>query len=824
MSFKHPTEDDLRKAAHDDERVNRIKKANEVFCELIRIHLEPLCQVLTRKRNLKVVPHPTQSFTDGKMIALRLPLELGGDTEHIKEQCGKRDEDRAMICPACYVLDDALANAAHEVAHITGESFALIDDDTKTEMFEKLLRPRIEAVDPTKVEGVKYAVMRSKSAMEVANKVDLYLPMVTNALEDVFVNERMYQERPGFRDPIVGTTVRTLKGGLLGLDGVKHTWAEAPLPARAIMTAYAFAAELEKVIPFLGTDLEEIIADDELRTIVMQVTGKTTAQERLRLALEALERLREHGLCVDDRSLVFETVKLPGAPVSDEECESGEGGDDDEESDDEPGGSGAKLIESDDEESSAGSKGSSPEPSEADDEDDSESDDDSMGVDESEADEADDEEADDGGASEADEAEDEEADDDPDDEARGGSDADDDEDEDEDDDEAAGKGDDSDDENDDQDDSDDDDFEDDGDEDFDEGANDFPDDDSDPVLPDEATSGIPKGDRKEVEMEAEESRKALEDFMGHGEKDDHDELSKEEFEAEVDTQLAEMVIEQKDLFDDISFNVRKVRAIEPKFFEDYQITNEASKAPTNSDIAPVQGHLRVMFTENRKMGVKRNLKSGPRLDTAHLVRVPLGDPRIYSKRMLPKKRDWAVTIGLDCSGSTGYDVSSIIKNGGYAMAELLSSLGIPFSMYGHTGRYYSPPGGSSKLALELYHVKNFEDPWNDAAKQRCLQLRGSQANLDGHTLEFYRRDIQARRATDKLIMYFTDGEMPAENYEEELRLLQKNIKVCQHRRIKLVGVGVGTDSPKKHGLDTIRYDSIKDLPKLISELGKRLSE
>jgi cobalamin biosynthesis protein CobT len=225
------------------------------------------------------------------------------------------------------------------------------------------------------------------------------------------------------------------------------------------------------------------------------------------------------------------------------------------------------------------------------------------------------------------------------------------------------------------------------------------------------------------------------------------------------------------------------------------------------------------------MGVKRNLTSGPRLDTAHLTRVPLGDGRIFAKRSIPAKRDWAVTIGLDCSGSTGYNTSSVIKNGGYAMAELLSSLGIPFSMYGHTGRYTGDYGSHGRrLTLELFHVKKFEEPWDNAAKQRCLQLRGSQANLDGHSLEFYRRDLQSRRSTDKLIMYFTDGEMPAENYDEELRLLQKNIKVCSARNIKLVGVGVGTEAPRKHGLDTIRYDSIKDLPKLITELGKRLAE
>jgi hypothetical protein len=38
-----------------------------------------------------------------------------------------------------------------------------------------------------------------------------------------------------------------------------------------------------------------------------------------------------------------------------------------------------------------------------------------------------------------------------------------------------------------------------------------------------------------------------------------------------------------------------------------------------------------------------------------------------------------------------------------------------------------------------------------------------------------------------------------------------------------VGVGINTDSPKEHGLDTIRVNSIHDVPMFVKELGKRLT-
>jgi len=182
-----------------------------------------------------------------------------------------------------------------------------------------------------------------------------------------------------------------------------------------------------------------------------------------------------------------------------------------------------------------------------------------------------------------------------------------------------------------------------------------------------------------------------------------------------------------------------------------------------------------------------------------------------------------VVIGLDMSGSTAGGIDEVIRAGGFAMAELLSRLGIPFAMYGHSGSRDNPYSYDDKWDLELIHVKNPNEVWDDDAKVRCMSLHGHQCNLDGHTLEFYRRVIQTEHATDKLIMYFTDGAMPYENFDEELAILQKNIQICQRKSIKLVGVGVGNNDPLKYGLDMIRYDRLGDLPKLVDGLAKRLA-
>jgi hypothetical protein len=98
------------------------------------------------------------------------------------------------------------------------------------------------------------------------------------------------------------------------------------------------------------------------------------------------------------------------------------------------------------------------------------------------------------------------------------------------------------------------------------------------------------------------------------------------------------------------------------------------------------------------------------------------------------------------------------------------------------------------------------------------------ANLDGHTLEFYRKVAERERATDKIILYYTDGAMPCENFDDELEVLQREIREAPRRNITVVGIGVRTDAPVEHGLDTIRIDSLEEVPRVVKDLESRLAK
>jgi hypothetical protein len=64
--------------------------------------------------------------------------------------------------------------------------------------------------------------------------------------------------------------------------------------------------------------------------------------------------------------------------------------------------------------------------------------------------------------------------------------------------------------------------------------------------------------------------------------------------------------------------------------------------------------------------------------------------------------------------------------------------------------------------------------------------------------------------------------MPAANYQDELETLQREVDLYKRAGIIMLGVGVGTDSPSKWGMDTVRINHKGDVGKVIKHLERRL--
>jgi hypothetical protein len=290
------------------------------------------------------------------------------------------------------------------------------------------------------------------------------------------------------------------------------------------------------------------------------------------------------------------------------------------------------------------------------------------------------------------------------------------------------------------------------------------------------------------------------------------------------------------------FGVREHRYGEPVFMGDYNMSQgwdhsgflsygynrkalgiDGDFEPSESILGPALLRMRVAFSDNQRGKDYRNRKSG-KIDGRVLgKRAHHDDERLFKRRVIPGKKDYFVLIGVDISGSTIGQNILLAKSAAFAQATLCHRMGIKFAIYCHSGNYHSPDSGrSSGFDLDIYHIKDAEEPWSESVQKRLTEIGPDSANLDGHTMEFYRKVLDTRTETHKVMMYYTDGKMPAENHDEELEILQREIKICRRKKYTLVGVGIRTDSPVQHGLDTVQIDNEEDVLKVVKHLEKRL--
>lgn len=244
-------------------------------------------------------------------------------------------------------------------------------------------------------------------------------------------------------------------------------------------------------------------------------------------------------------------------------------------------------------------------------------------------------------------------------------------------------------------------------------------------------------------------------------------------------------------------------------------------------MGPAVMRARLVFEDNVRSRKERNLKSG-RVDAKVLgKRAPFGDERIMSKKRRPGKKSRFYAIGVDISGSTSwYERNARIKRAVMAQAELLHRVGVTFAIYGMTGGQHVEDLRKREWGVQddiwVMKVKGPEDPWNVTTQQKLADLDPVAENYDGHNIEFLRKICDTRSETDRGIIYYTDGEMPAANADEELVVLNDELRICRMRKYGLLAVGINTDSPRQYGLDTVQVDSDADITKVVEQLGRHL--
>lgn len=790
--------------------------------------LSAYARMITGRREIRVVPSAkSNGQTDGTVIQMRPPLALADNTPHQRSMCDRRDENGLQTCPACIVREKVMRTIFHEIGHIAGDSFKKTTAADKAKALDfavQEVRSDYANRVRSRLEGMPKWMWNDYQTL--AGMINPYLPFLVNCLEDSRVDAKMFKARPGLKRMFDADTKQIFREGFENSNGETIRWSEAPQNNQAMIGTFCKASGYD-ITGWFHPLVEEALSDADLTNLCKQVGSARHAGDIFNLSFKVLARLRELGFCgtpedpdpepepEEDDEQDDQEDQTPDSGSDPEEGTEGEEGEDESDSSDETGdsesgedGSGDSTPSSD--------KGSS---------DEAESDTGQAESDESDEGELDEDSEDSGpegsssGSEEGDEgdpsgtenssgpgeesSESEPASGSTEEGVRdGGSDS----------------------------------LDPNGDiQDSDETG-----DDSEPVDTgaDDGYGGTRVDSQPVPDMGTPEDLKGQMERWGDHEKPTS--LPSQE-EAKVE-EAVETALVQGLYFTNPS---KRVHGVREHFFGKPHIENGHNYShgwdtnrfgavgrkvgrDTDLDIPeqilqPAILHARRTFSDNQRGSSDLNLKSG-RVNSRVLgKRAWSGDPRLFKKNRLPGRRDYAVTIGMDISASTVGRNLALEKRAIFAQASILDRVGVDFAILAHTGNYHDGFNPKAGFDLEIYHVKDFGEPWNDKTKERLATIGHSSANIDGHAMEFLRKYADKSQATDKIILYYSDGKMPLENYDEELEILQREIAVCKKKGYALLGVGIRTDSPSAHGLPTVRVDEDADLVKVIRQLKKSLS-
>lgn len=125
-------------------------------------------------------------------------------------------------------------------------------------------------------------------------------------------------------------------------------------------------------------------------------------------------------------------------------------------------------------------------------------------------------------------------------------------------------------------------------------------------------------------------------------------------------------------------------------------------------------------------------------------------------RLRRDQRQIAVVFLVDMSSSTEGWVSTAIKESLLLMCEALDVLGDSYAIYGFSGM--------RRLRSEIYHVKHFDEPYNDLVKAKIAALGPQEYTRMGPPLRHVTKLLAATEARARLIVTLSDGK--PEDYDD----------------------------------------------------------
>lgn len=301
-----------------------------------------------------------------------------------------------------------------------------------------------------------------------------------------------------------------------------------------------------------------------------------------------------------------------------------------------------------------------------------------------------------------------------------------------------------------------------------------------------------------------------------------------------------------------------------------KITTEILDQTVREATGVLQKNIRRLIAARSRSIHTPGFRSG-KLHGAALHRITTGDDRLFRRKQEAVTVDTAITMLIDCSGSMDTKVSSnksridIAIESAYAMAQVLSKVGVDFEVIGFTNNHSVAPYCESPEVFKEYEkeldalvksgitvsryyplifpiFKSFNESFTPSVAQRfaCAQADTSgqlkmMANTDGESLRYAARRLAAQQVERRIMIVLSDGlpaaypamVAPGDDYREAQTLLEGDLVIAVQEitksGIEVLGIGMGYEGVRDYYPNAEVINNVSALPKvLMGQLSRML--
>lgn len=257
-----------------------------------------------------------QTASTSKKVTICPPVALGDEYRHpSRRDCSRTGEDGLPLCEGCRSWEAVFVSLLHEMSHVI---YTRMESKTYKSAYSYALPLAADILDRE---------MKFAAEDRFASRVDPYLPMVVNALEDVRVDSAMAAERPGVAVMQRASHDSIMRGGLefAKPNGDIQTidWAAADPTAQVIVSLISVGLGYG-VHESMADEVKAFVEREDVARLCVEVIGSELSIVIIRAA-EVIRMGREAGFF----------------PLEDSDDQSGESSDGDEGEEGDGSGQGA---------------------------------------------------------------------------------------------------------------------------------------------------------------------------------------------------------------------------------------------------------------------------------------------------------------------------------------------------------------------------------------------------------------------------------------------------------------------------------------------------